>query len=53
MACLVSCLMGWSQTQHFYTADKLSSNQITGITQDGAGYIWIGLYLDWYRVWTE
>ena len=42
MVCLVSCLMGWSQTQHFYTADKLSSNQITGITQDGAGYIWIG-----------
>ncbi len=42
MACLVSCLMGWSQTQHFYTADKLSSNQITEITQDGAGYIWIG-----------
>lgn len=42
MACLVSYLMGWSQTQHFYTADKLSSNQITEITQDGAGYIWIG-----------
>ena len=31
-----------SQTRHFYTAEKLSSNQITKICQDSAGYIWIG-----------
>ena len=34
--------MGLSQTQHFYTADQLSSNQITEITQDAAGFIWVG-----------
>ena len=39
---MTTCLVGWSQTQHFYTADKLSSNQITAITQDADGYIWIG-----------
>ena len=27
---------------HFYTSDKLSSNQITQICQDKNGYIWIG-----------
>ena len=42
LVCLSSCLMGWGQTQHFYTADQLSSNQITEITQDVAGYIWVG-----------
>lgn len=31
-----------SQAKHFYTAEKLSSNQITKICQDAAGYIWIG-----------
>ena len=39
---LVHCLMMMGQTQHFYTSDKLSSNQITNICQDEAGYIWIG-----------
>ena len=27
---------------HFYTSEKLSSNQITQICQDKDGYIWIG-----------
>ena len=27
---------------HFYTSEKLSSNQITQICQDKEGYIWIG-----------
>ena len=31
-----------AQTQHFYTSVQLSSNQITTICQDEAGYIWIG-----------
>ena len=39
---ILSCLIVRSQTQHFYTSDKLSSNQITYICQDKAGYIWIG-----------
>ena len=39
---LVHCLLIVGQTQHFYTSDKLSSNQITNICQDAAGYIWIG-----------
>ena len=40
--CTLLCLMAISQTQHFYTSEKLSSNQITNICQDKAGYIWIG-----------
>ena len=36
------CLIVWTQTRHFYTSDRLSSNQITCISQDVAGYIWIG-----------
>ena len=39
---LVHGLLIVGQTQHFYTSDKLSSNQITNICQDAAGYIWIG-----------
>ena len=31
-----------AQTQHFYTSDNLSSNQISTICQDQVGYIWIG-----------
>ena len=31
-----------AQTQHFYTSDQLSSNQITHIRQDQTGYIWVG-----------
>ncbi len=27
---------------HFYTSERLSSNQITQICQDKEGYIWIG-----------
>ena len=37
----VSLLM-FGQGGHFYTSDKLSSNQITDICQDKAGYIWVG-----------
>ena len=40
--CLMSCLISMSQTQQFFTSDKLSSNQITGICQDKTGYIWVG-----------
>ena len=36
------CLTASAQTQHFYTSEKLSSNQITNICQDKTGYIWIG-----------
>ncbi len=39
---MISCLMVMGQTRHFYTSEKLSSNMITCITQDKAGYIWIG-----------
>ena len=39
---LIYCLAISSQTQHFYTSDKLSSSQITTISQDQTGYIWIG-----------
>ena len=31
-----------SQTQQFFTSDKLSSNQVTSICQDKTGYIWVG-----------
>ena len=34
-------LLAFSQTQHFYTSDQLSSNQITAICQDKTGYIWV------------
>ena len=34
-------LLGRAQS-HFYTSEKLSSNQITQICQDKDGYIWIG-----------
>ena len=37
-----SFLAALGQTQHFFTSDMLSSNQITNIKQDQAGYIWIG-----------
>ena len=36
------CLMMTGQTRHFYTSERLSSNLITCICQDQAGYIWIG-----------
>ena len=39
--CCIVCLEALAQTQHFYTSDKLSSNQITAICQDKAGYIWV------------
>ena len=42
LICLIYCLAMSSQTQHFYTSDKLSSSQITTISQDQTGYIWIG-----------
>ncbi len=38
---MTSCLIAAGQTQHFYTSDQLSSNQITAICQDGAGFIWV------------
>ena len=40
--CLILSLTILSQTQHFYTSEKLSSNQISTICQDKVGYIWIG-----------
>lgn len=39
---LLQCLIAVGQTQHFFTSDQLSSNQIMNICQDKAGYIWIG-----------
>jgi len=39
---LLLSLLAFSQTQHFYTSDQLSSNQITNICQDRTGYIWVG-----------
>ena len=42
MACLAQSLLMAGQTQHFYTSDQLSSNQISIICQDKVGYIWIG-----------
>ena len=32
----------YGQAQHFFTSDKLSSNQISVICQDTVGYIWVG-----------
>ena len=40
--CLMFCLIAMSQTQQFFTSDKLSSNQVTSICQDKTGYIWVG-----------
>ncbi|MBO4721011.1 MAG: response regulator [Prevotella sp.] len=39
---LLCCLLSFGQTRHFYTSEKLSSNQITHIRQDNIGYIWVG-----------
>ena len=39
---LLLSLAALSQTQHFYTSDQLSSNQITNICQDQTGFIWVG-----------
>ena len=39
---LLLSFVAFSQTQHFYTSDQLSSNQITNICQDRTGYIWVG-----------
>ena len=38
----LSLFTSTAQTQHFYTSDQLSSNQITHIRQDRTGYIWVG-----------
>ena len=40
--CFMSCLITMSQTQQYFTSEKLSSNQITAICQDKTGYIWVG-----------
>ena len=40
--CFLQSLIAMSQTQQFFTSDKLSSNQITAICQDKTGYIWVG-----------
>ena len=34
--------MATSQSQRFFTSDRLSSNQISVICQDTVGYIWVG-----------
>ena len=39
---VLTALMAVGQTQHFFTSDKLSSNQITQICRDQVGYIWVG-----------
>lgn len=36
------CLLTYAQGGHFYTSEKLSSNQIIDICQDKTGYIWVG-----------
>ncbi len=36
------CLLTFGQSSHFFTSEKLSSNQITHIRQDKTGYIWVG-----------
>ena len=38
---VIQILLAFSQTQHFYTSDQMSSNQITAICQDKTGYIWV------------
>ena len=35
------CLLAAAQSGHFYTSDKLSSNQIVHLCQDKTGYIWV------------
>ena len=40
--CFMSCLIAMSQTQQFFTSDKLSSNRVLAICQDKTGYIWVG-----------
>ena len=40
--CFMSCLITMSQTQQFFTSDKLSSNRVLAICQDKTGYIWVG-----------
>ena len=41
IALLFICLLAAAQSGHFYTSDKLSSNQIVHICQDKTGYIWV------------
>ena len=41
-AIVLCCLITFGQTRQFFTSEKLSSNQITHICQDKAGYIWVG-----------
>ena len=36
------CLAVFGQSRHFFTSDKLSSNQITHLCQDKTGAIWVG-----------
>ena len=38
---VLTALTAVSQTQHFFTSDQLSSNQITQICRDQVGYIWV------------
>ncbi|WP_033147399.1 two-component regulator propeller domain-containing protein [Prevotella sp. P6B1] len=40
----ITTIIAWTvhAQSHFYTSEKLSSNQITQICQDQEGYIWIG-----------
>ena len=38
----MTCLISMSQTQQFFTSDKLSSNRVLAICQDKTGYIWVG-----------
>ena len=40
--CFMFCLITKSQTQQFFTSDKLSSNRVLAICQDKTGYIWVG-----------
>jgi signal transduction histidine kinase/ligand-binding sensor domain-containing protein/DNA-binding response OmpR family regulator len=42
LVALFAKMLCLSQTERLYTSDKLSSNLITCICQDKAGYIWIG-----------
>ena len=38
----MTCFISMSQTQQFFTSDKLSSNRVLAICQDKTGYIWVG-----------
>lgn len=42
MFALIANILCLAQTERLYTSDKLSSNLITCICQDKAGYVWIG-----------